>query len=65
MSLNKDFGEYGGQFVPETLMNTLKTLEREYLEYCSTDEFKNDFIEYMRQYVGRPSVCITLTDLQK
>ena len=56
MSLNKDFGEYGGQFVPETLMNTLKTLEREYLEYCSTDEFKNDFIEYMRQYVGRPSV---------
>ncbi len=65
MSLNKDFGEYGGQFVPETLMNTLKTLEREYLEYCSTDEFKNDFIEYMRQYVGRPSVLYYADRLTK
>ncbi len=65
MSLNKDFGEYGGQFVPETLMNTLKTLEKEYIEYCSTDEFKNDFIEYMKQYVGRPSVLYYADRLTK
>ena len=65
MSLNKDFGEYGGQFVPETLMNTLKTLEREYLEYCSTDEFKKDFMDYMRQYVGRPSVLYYADRLTK
>jgi len=56
MSINKDFGEYGGQFVPETLMSTLKILEKEYVEYCSTDEFKNDYIYYMKKYVGRPSV---------
>ncbi len=56
MSINKDFGQFGGQYVPETLMNTLKVLEKEYIEYCSSDEFKNDYIKYMKNYVGRPSV---------
>ena len=28
MKLEKDFGIYGGQFVPETLMNVLKVLQR-------------------------------------
>lgn len=55
MELNKDFGIYGGQFVPETLMSVLKELEKEFSEYCATDEFKNDYIYYMKQYVGRPS----------
>lgn len=55
MELNKDFGIYGGQFVPETLMSVLEELEREYKAYCSTEEFKNDYMYYMKQYVGRPS----------
>ncbi len=65
MNINKDFGEYGGQFVPETLMNTLKMLEKEYIEYCSTDEFKNDYMYYMRKYVGRPSVLYYAERLTK
>ncbi len=65
MSINKDFGEYGGQFVPETLMNTLKKLEKEYVDYCSTDEFKNDYIYYMKKYVGRPSVLYYAERLTK
>lgn len=56
MELNKDFGQFGGQFVPETLMTVLKVLEKEFSEYCCTDEFKNDYIYYMKQYVGRPSI---------
>lgn len=55
MELNKDFGMYGGQFVPETLMSVLEELEREYKAYCSSEEFKNDYMYYMKQYVGRPS----------
>ncbi len=55
MELNKDFGIYGGQFVPETLMSVLEELEREYKAYCSSEEFKNDYMYYMKQYVGRPS----------
>lgn len=56
MKYNKDFGEYGGQYVPETLMNTLKVLEKEFETYCESDEFKNDYNYYIRQYVGGPSV---------
>lgn len=54
--MSKDFGIYGGQYVPESLMTVLKVLEREYKSYCSSDEFKRDFSYYMKQYVGRPSV---------
>ena len=55
MKLEKDFGQYGGQYVPETLMTVLKVLEKEYEEYCFTDEFKNESMYYMKEYVGRPS----------
>lgn len=55
MKLEKDFGIYGGQFVPETLMSVLNELEENYKNYCSTEEFKNDYMYYMKQYVGRPS----------
>ena len=64
MKLEKDFGQYGGQYVPETLMTVLKVLEKEYEEYCFTDEFKNEFMYYMKEYVGRPSAltyCERLT----
>lgn len=64
MKLEKDFGQYGGQYVPETLMTVLKVLEKEYEDYCFTDEFKNEFMYYMKEYVGRPSAltyCERLT----
>ena len=64
MKLEKDFGQYGGQYVPETLMTVLKVLEKKYEEYCFTDEFKNEFMYYMKEYVGRPSAltyCERLT----
>lgn len=65
MELNKDFGIYGGQFVPETLMTVLKVLEKEYKNYCSTAEFKEEYMRYMRQYVGRPSVLYYADRLTK
>lgn len=65
MELKKDFGEYGGQFVPETLMNVLKMLERKYKDYCFTEEFKNEYMYYMKQYIGRPSVLYYAERLTK
>lgn len=65
MSLNKDFGPYGGQYVPETLMNTLKALEKEFYTYCSGSEFKDEYMKYMKQYVGRPSVLYYAERLTK
>ena len=65
MQLNKDFGIYGGQYVPETLMNTLIDLENNYKQYCSSDEFKNEYMHYMKQYVGRPSVLYYAESMTK
>lgn len=55
MALNKDFGEFGGQFIPETLMNTLKELTETFETYCSSKEFKDEYMYYIKQYVGGPS----------
>jgi tryptophan synthase beta chain len=65
MELNKDFGIYGGQFVPETLMNVLKVLEKEYETYGQSEEFKAEYLRYMKEYVGRPSLLYYADRLTK
>lgn len=47
------FGEYGGQFVPETLMTPLLELEQAYEEAKHDPEFSAQFQYYLQQYVGR------------
>ncbi|MEC1176940.1 tryptophan synthase subunit beta [Metasolibacillus meyeri] len=47
------FGEYGGQFVPETLMTPLLELEQAYEEAQNDAEFLAQFQYYLQQYVGR------------
>ncbi|WP_042470650.1 tryptophan synthase subunit beta [Bacillus ndiopicus] len=47
------FGEYGGQFVPETLMAPLLELEQAYEEAKNDSEFLAQLHYYLQQYVGR------------
>ncbi len=49
------FGQYGGRYVPETLMPALLELENAYAHYRHDREFKQEFAYYLRQYVGRPN----------
>ena len=49
------FGDYGGQFVPETLMPALLELEGAYERLKSEPEFKEDLAWYYRHYGGRPT----------
>jgi len=49
------FGEYGGKFVPETLMEPLKELEKAYYEINNSSNFKDKLSEYMKDYTGRPT----------
>ena len=49
------FGEFGGQYVPESLMNPLKELETAYLEALADPKFMEEYRYYLKQYVGRPS----------
>ena len=47
------YGEFGGQFVPETLMYAVKELTETYEETKTDEEFQKEFAYYLKQYVGR------------
>ena len=49
------FGSFGGRFVPETLMDNLIELEKEYLLLKDDPEFKEEMKYYLNDYVGRPT----------
>ncbi|HTP65524.1 MAG TPA: tryptophan synthase subunit beta [Geobacteraceae bacterium] len=49
------FGQFGGKYVPETLIPALRELEEAYGQYRNDREFRQEFTYYLRQYVGRPS----------
>ena len=49
------FGQYGGKFVPETLMPALSELESAYTEARADTEFQQQFRELCREYIGRPT----------
>jgi tryptophan synthase beta chain len=52
---NGHFGQFGGRYVPETLMPALLELERAYEHYRHDREFREEYEYYLRQYVGRPN----------
>lgn len=52
---NGRFGEFGGQYVPEALMNAVLELQEAYGKYINDPEFLNDLQEMNRKYTGRPS----------
>src|SRR5512140_2295458 len=49
------FGAYGGRFVPETLMQALEDLEREYEAARLEDNFRADLERELAQFAGRPT----------
>ncbi len=49
------FGQYGGMFVPETLMEPLEELKQAYFNYMQDQEFLNELDNDLKNYVGRPS----------
>ncbi|HBR00308.1 MAG: tryptophan synthase subunit beta [Roseofilum sp. SBFL] len=49
------FGQFGGKYVPETLMPALAELEQAYAHYRHNPEFQAELQGLLRDYVGRPS----------
>jgi len=52
---NGHFGQFGGRYVPETLMPALRELEEAYVHFRHDRTFREEFEYYLRQYVGRPN----------
>ena len=50
------FGEFGGQYIPETLMNEIKQLEKNYEFYKNDKEFNDELDTLLREYASRPSL---------
>jgi len=56
MSSKGRFGDYGGQYIPETLMNELINLEKAYNHYSKDSAFNDELNDLFKNYAGRPSL---------
>ncbi|GAX03477.1 tryptophan synthase beta chain [Secundilactobacillus pentosiphilus] len=60
LKLNKNtsgrYGEYGGQYIPETLMNELDRMAKAYEHYKNDPEFKTELHDLLVDYANRPSL---------
>ncbi|MCX7965124.1 MAG: tryptophan synthase subunit beta [Syntrophorhabdaceae bacterium] len=59
------FGNYGGQFVPETLMPALSELKHAFYSIGRSEAFKKEFYSYLKDYVGRPTPLYLAGNLSK
>ncbi len=50
------FGEFGGKYVPETLISAINELEAAYQKAKENNNFQRDLQYYFKNYVGRPSL---------
>ena len=63
--MNYEFGRFGGQFVPQPVVNALKELEKAYNEAIVDPSFIEEYNYYMKYYVGRPSPLYYAESLSK
>ena len=49
------FGEFGGKYIPETLVPAIEELEENYLKFKDDKDFKKELDYYLKQYAGRPT----------
>ncbi len=59
------FGEYGGRYVPETLIPALDELEAAFESAMNDESFRSELDELLRSYVGRPSSLSTAPRLSE
>ena len=59
------FGEYGGQYVPETLMNAVNEVEDAYNYYKNDPQFQAELDDLLKNYAGRPSLLYEAKKMTK
>jgi len=59
------YGDFGGRFVPETLMPAIHQLEKEYLLSQSDEEFQIELRNLLNTFVGRPTELYFAENLTK
>src|SRR5437763_4021688 len=59
------FGDFGGRFVPETLVEPIEELERAYFQVRDDPEFAGELDHLLKHYVGRPTPLYEARRLSK
>lgn len=59
------FGIHGGQYIPETLMNEVINLEKQYEYYKNDPEFVEELNTLLRDYANRPSLLYYAENMTK
>ena len=59
------FGDYGGKFVPETLMAALSELEDAYSQVKSDPDFQRELTSLLHNYAGRPTALYHAENLSR
>ena len=62
---NGYYGDFGGAYIPEMLYPNIEQLKNEYLDIIAQPEFKNEFENLLKDYVGRPSPLFLAQRLSK
>ena len=62
---NGHFGDFGGRYIPETLVPAIKELEENYLKFKDEKNFKNELDHYLKEYAGRPTPLYFAKNLTK
>lgn len=57
------FGQFGGQFVPESLIPALDQLEKAFVDAQNDPSFREELAGYLRDYLGRPTPITEATKL--
>ncbi len=60
---NGYFGQFGGRFVPDTLMSPLLELEEAYLRLKDSSDFQSELSHHLKDFVGRPTPLQKLNQL--
>ena len=60
-----NYGEFGGQYVPQELKEKLNEIEKEFLKAKDDKTFLTEYEYYLKQYVGRPSPLYYAENLSK
>ena len=59
------YGQFGGQYIPEILMNVLAELEEAYEFYKNDDDFNAELTRLLNEYAGRPSLLTYAENLTR
>ncbi len=63
--MKSHFGDFGGTYVPDTLMPALESLIKTYSELKNDPRFKKEVAYYLTHYVGRPTPLFKAENLSK